>query len=72
MLSQTKPLRRPSGITDSESATPRGMSYAEFLKSDDPNQHIEWVDGRVVAMAPVSNEHTDLGVFLLTILQCWV
>ena len=47
------------------------LTYAQFLEMNgDP--HTEWVDGKVIAMAPVSNDHTDLGVFLLTALQCWV
>lgn len=47
------------------------LTYAQFLEMDG-GPHTEWVDGKVVAMAPVSNDHTDLGVFLLTALQCWV
>jgi Uma2 family endonuclease len=48
------------------------ISYEEFLQIDQENNHIEWVDGRVVPMAPVSSEHQDLGVFLITLLGAFV
>ena len=40
------------------------MTYAEFLEYDFENPHVEWVDGEVVMMAPVSNEHQDVRGFL--------
>lgn len=45
-------------------ATRRRMSYEEFLQWDGENQHVEWVDGEVVFMSPVSREHSDVGLFL--------
>ena len=72
MLTRAKPVRRSSKITSDTAPAPLEMTYAEFLKWEGSNPHVEWVNGEVVPMAPVSNDHTDLGVFLLTILQCWV
>lgn len=48
------------------------MSYTRFLEWENGNPHVEWVNGEVVPMAPVSNEHTDEQVFLLTILSMFV
>lgn len=48
------------------------VSYAQFLKSDEVDPHTEWVDGEVVPMAPVSDEHSDVQVFLLQILGAFV
>lgn len=48
------------------------MSYAEFLESDKIDPHSEWVSGEIVEMAPVSDEHSDQSVFLLTILKIFV
>lgn len=65
-MTQLKPLmprRRPR--------RPR-MTYEEFLKWDGENQHVEWVDGEVIPMPPISDEHTDVGVFLIAILLSFV
>jgi Uma2 family endonuclease len=48
------------------------MSYEEFLHWDGENQHVEWVDGKVVEMSPVSREHQDVGLFLLTLFRQFV
>jgi len=45
-------------------ATKRRLSYEEFLQWDGENQHVEWVDGEVVFMSPVSKIHSDVGLFL--------
>jgi Uma2 family endonuclease len=48
------------------------MTYAQFLKWDGENQHVEWVNGEVIEMPPVSLEHSDLNVFLLKIVDEYV
>lgn len=63
MLKQSQPIANVFEI-------PTRMTYAEFLRRED-GQHTEWVDGEVVAMAPISIEHNDLTVFLLQILGPW-
>ncbi len=40
---------------------PWRMSYEEFLDWDGENQHVEWVDGKVVPMPPITGEHNDVG-----------
>ena len=50
----------------------RKMSYREFLQWDGENQHVEWVDGEVVAMAPIGDVHQDLGRWLITLLTLFV
>jgi Uma2 family endonuclease len=48
------------------------ISYAEFLAGDYENPHVEWVDGRMVEMAPISDEHEDVGRFLGAALRSYV
>ena len=33
------------------------MTYEQFLEWDGENQHVEWVNGEVIPMPPVSDEH---------------
>jgi Uma2 family endonuclease len=42
------------------------ISYAEFLKLPNENQHIEWVNGQITEMSAVSLEHQQVAIFLLT------
>ena len=48
------------------------MSYQEFLAWEGENQHVEWVDGEVVPMAAVSDEHSLVTGFCLNLLQNYV
>lgn len=48
------------------------ISYEEFLEWDGENQHVEWVDGKVVEMAPVGDLEQDLKGFLLSIMRTFV
>jgi Uma2 family endonuclease len=48
---------------------PERMTYAEFLAYPHGNQHVEWIDGRVVAMPAVTDRHSDLTLFLGAILR---
>jgi Uma2 family endonuclease len=50
-------------------APARKLAYDEFLHWDGDNQHVEWVDGKVVEMSPVTEEHTNVGLFLLLLLK---
>ena len=56
--------RRPT-----QRAIPDKLSYEEFLQWDGENQHVEWVDGEVVFMSPVSKIHSDVGLFLAAALR---
>lgn len=53
------------------SARPR-MTYKQFLEWDGENQHVEWVDGEVVPMAPIGDVHQDIGRWLITLLTLFV
>ena len=57
-LGTIAPRRRPRRVR---------MSYEQFLKWDGENQHVEWVDGEVVPMPPISNEHTNVGGYLIAL-----
>ena len=48
---------------------PKLMSYAEFLKTDFENPHVEWVNGRVVPMSPINEEHQNLDGLLVAVLR---
>lgn len=43
------------------------MTYEQFLEWDGENQHVEWVDGKVVSMPPISGEHSDVATYLITL-----
>jgi len=68
MLKQAKAI--PAATTLAGNARPR-MTYAQFLRwdGDDDDHHVEWVNGEVVPMAPVSNEHSGVQGFLHAILR---
>jgi Uma2 family endonuclease len=40
------------------------MTYEEFLNWDGDNQHVEWVNGEVIPMAPVTDAHNELTSYL--------
>jgi Uma2 family endonuclease len=48
------------------------MSYQQFLATDFENPHVEWVNGRVIAMSPINEQHADLNGFLGTLLRVFV
>ncbi|HSZ58032.1 MAG TPA: Uma2 family endonuclease [Tepidisphaeraceae bacterium] len=54
------------------SAGPSTLSYEEFLEWDGENQHVEWVDGKAVEMAPVGDLEQDLKGFLLSVMRTFV
>jgi Uma2 family endonuclease len=62
----TQSLKLPTRDFRSGALMPR-MTYEQFLQSGF-EQHVEWVDGEVVMMAPVSGDHSELGLFLLRVL----
>ncbi len=47
------------------------MTFERFLRAYD-GEWAEWVDGRVVRMSPVNDEHVTLGLFLSALLQHFV
>jgi Uma2 family endonuclease len=48
------------------------MSYEQYLQWLDPETHAEWVNEKVVFMAPVSDTHSQVGRFLLVLLSHYV
>jgi Uma2 family endonuclease len=53
-------------------ATQTKISYDEFLEWTGEDQNVEWVNGEVVAMIPVSNRHEDVSGFLKPLLRHFV
>jgi Uma2 family endonuclease len=41
------------------------MSYDEFLEWEGESQYVEWVDGQVIPMPPITGAHNDVGNFLI-------
>ena len=48
------------------------VSYEDFLQWPGEDAHVEWVNGKVVSMSPVSKEHSNVGLFLLNLIQHYV
>jgi Uma2 family endonuclease len=48
------------------------ITYQEFLRRDGDENHVEWVDGEIVMMAPISDEHDDVAGFLYALLRAFV
>src|SRR2546427_13194883 len=59
----------PSTTNPISGQSPGRMSYDEFLAWAEDGTHVEWVDGEVVFMSPVSTEHQLLAAFLAALLQ---
>ena len=41
-------------------ALPQNITYEEFLALSEEYAHTEWVNGKVLWMSPVSDQHMDL------------
>lgn len=54
------------------SATPRKMTYEEFLAWADEDTLAEWVDGEVIMYSPASDRHQDIARFLTAVLSVFV
>jgi Uma2 family endonuclease len=57
--------------TPAPSAPPK-LSYEDFLRWDGENPHVEWVDGEVIEMSPVSLIHSGIVVFLATLFRTYI
>jgi Uma2 family endonuclease len=55
-------------VTSASDAPPTRMTYEEFLALDEEGARLEWVDGEVVRMSAVTDEHEALKLFLLRLL----
>jgi Uma2 family endonuclease len=64
----SKPRAR-GWIGDGKPHPGRRMTEAEFVAWADAKTRAEWVDGEVVIMPPVSDEHDDFGRWLHTLVQ---
>ena len=49
----------------------RYISYEEYLQDEGENHHTEWVNGKVIDISMVSDEHSLLNGFLYLLLQMW-
>lgn len=50
----------------------RRISYDDFLREAPDGSSLEWVDGRVIELSPVSDRHQDLEGWLTALLRHWV
>jgi Uma2 family endonuclease len=48
------------------------MTYQEFLNWPGDNHHVEWVNGRMVFMSPVTEPHENIRGFLYSLLKNFV
>jgi Uma2 family endonuclease len=51
---------------------PERMTYEEFLEWAEDGSHLEWVNGKVVSMSPISKKHNDVSIFLLALIRFFV
>lgn len=58
--------------TEAVATAPARMTYLEFLQHDWGERHVEWVDGEVSMMAPISDEHDDVAGLLYSVLRVYV
>ena len=52
-------------------ATQTKISCEEFLEWADEDQHVEWVEGEVVSLGPVTERHQNIACFLLILLRTY-
>jgi Uma2 family endonuclease len=69
MVQEIKPETQ---TTSAPVAKPLKMTYEEFLEWADENQHVEWVNGEVIFMSPVSDRHQFVCGFLLSLIRFFV
>ena len=67
----TQSLRTKNSVAQGAGAGIR-MSYEQFLERDGDESHAEWVDGELVMMAPISDEHDDVAGLLYSALRAYV
>jgi len=48
------------------------ITYEDFLEREWDDPHVEWVDGQVIMMAPISDEHDDVAGLLYSLLRAFV
>ena len=51
---------------------PNRISFEDFLATIDEDTHVEWVDGQVVPMTPVSRQHDEVVGFIYAILRGFI
>jgi Uma2 family endonuclease len=59
-------------VTQTRSIPAKGpyprMTYEEYLRAEDIDEHTEWVDGEVIPMMSVSRAHAEIQIFLLELI----
>ena len=64
------PLENP--ITTAKPLPPSDVTYEQFLDWLDGETHAEWVEGKVIPMAPANAQHQDISGFLGALLRLQV
>jgi Uma2 family endonuclease len=59
-------------LPDMPGRTAKKMTYRQFLANTPEDLHAEWVDGEMVPMAPISDEHQDVAGLLIALLRTFV
>jgi Uma2 family endonuclease len=49
----------------------RYITYEEYLADEGDNHNTEWVNGKVLDISMVSEEHSDVSIFILVLLRLW-
>ncbi len=49
----------------------RYITYEEYLANEEENHCTEWVNGKVIDISMVSEEHSDVSIFIMVLLRLW-
>lgn len=63
---------KTSNVASAGAWAGRRISYDDFLREAPDGSSLEWVDGRVIELSPVSDRHQDLEGWLTALLRHWV
>lgn len=66
------PALSESAVPDTDVVLPLRMTEEEFVAWCDEDTRAEWVDGEVVMMSPMNDPHSDVVVWLGSLLQVFV
>jgi Uma2 family endonuclease len=55
-----------------QATPPQTTTFDQLLEWPHENPHVEWVDGRVIRIAPVTDDHADVAEWLQMLLGHWV
>ena len=65
-------MLEPATAPEAAPPLPKDISYEQFLNWDGPTEHVEWVEGAIIPMSPVTAEHQLVALFVIRALSEFV